>query len=384
MIVFQFVIFIFALLVFVFSAYLCVLSFGAWIFKKVASENTMPLSMAVIILAHNQESTIKKTLESIYMSEYQLSIVDVLVIADNCTDATVEIAKNCGAQVLERSNTEHGGKNKALEWFLREHKLSYENSEALVVIDAGTIIDRHFLSQISASLSKPEVDVVQGFYGLANPVENWRIGLCTAALNVFNHVRPAGRNAFGGSAGLRGNGVAFKPNVFKSYHWPPNFVLEDLEFSTELILKDMIVHYNPDAIALGWMFEDEEKARLQRVGHKDGRFRTISKYGPELLKRFYKERKFLYFDGFMELFMPSLTMLFAAQVLLLFLACLFFQGIVFDSILCLFFTAIYVLSGMILCKAPLSVWLAFLGTPLYILKRLIFYVKKRHVQGQRG
>ena len=375
MIVLQFFIFILALFVFVFSAYLCFLTFGAWIFKKITSQSTMPLSMAIVIPVHNEESMIKATLDSISLSEYQLSIVDTFVIADNCSDATVEVAKNNGAHVFERRDPENQGKGQALDWFFRKHETIYENFEAVVVLDAETVVDKHFLSQISSSLSNLEVEVVQGFYGVANPEASWRTRLSTAALNVSHYVRPAGRNAFGGSAGLKGNGMAFKPNILKRYNWPSSAVVEDHEFSTKLLLNDKIVHYNPEAIVLSEMSEKRGQAEEQGWGCEVARFQIIINYGLDLLKIFFRKKRFLYFDGFMELFIPSLTILFAAQITLLFLSCLFFHALIFDSILCLILTIFCVLSGMILCKASFSIWLALLGSPLYILWKLVCYTK---------
>ena len=55
-----------------------------------------------IIPAHNEESVIKNLVESLNKQNYPKELFDIYVIADNCTDATAQIAKTAGAIVYER------------------------------------------------------------------------------------------------------------------------------------------------------------------------------------------------------------------------------------------------------------------------------------------
>src|SRR5690606_36843322 len=69
-------------------------------------------SCAIIIPAHTEEVTLQATLASI---NEQVSENDrVIVVADNCTDTTAAIARQMGAEVLERFDTEKRGKGYAL------------------------------------------------------------------------------------------------------------------------------------------------------------------------------------------------------------------------------------------------------------------------------
>ena len=52
-----------------------------------------------IIPAHNEEMVIKNLIESLKAQNYPKELLDIYVIADNCTDKTAEIAKNAGAIV---------------------------------------------------------------------------------------------------------------------------------------------------------------------------------------------------------------------------------------------------------------------------------------------
>ena len=47
-----------------------------------------------IIPAHNEESVVANLIESLKNQNYPKELLDIYVIADNCTDRTAEVAKN--------------------------------------------------------------------------------------------------------------------------------------------------------------------------------------------------------------------------------------------------------------------------------------------------
>ena len=73
-----------------------------------------------VIPAHNEEAVIKNLVESLTAQNYPKELYDIYVIADNCTDATAEIAKEAGAIVYKRFDEEHKTKGHALNWFLKQ------------------------------------------------------------------------------------------------------------------------------------------------------------------------------------------------------------------------------------------------------------------------
>ena len=54
-----------------------------------------------IIPAHNEEAVVKNLVESLKKQDYPKDLLDIYVIADNCTDRTAEIAKSMGCKVIE-------------------------------------------------------------------------------------------------------------------------------------------------------------------------------------------------------------------------------------------------------------------------------------------
>lgn len=69
-------------------------------------------SLVVIVPAHNESTHLTPTLHSI---SSQLGPKDrLLVVADNCTDDTADVARAFGAETIERFNVAQRGKGFAL------------------------------------------------------------------------------------------------------------------------------------------------------------------------------------------------------------------------------------------------------------------------------
>ena len=71
----------------------------------------------ILIPAHNEAIVIGATLESL-LSQVS-NAKSIIVIADNCTDNTAEIARGYGVTVIERSNDRQRGKGYALDYGLQ-------------------------------------------------------------------------------------------------------------------------------------------------------------------------------------------------------------------------------------------------------------------------
>ena len=68
--------------------------------------------------AHDEQAMIHSTIERLKSAAG--GNARVLVVADNCTDDTAQIARRAGAEVIERSDAAHRGKGFALD-FGRSH-----------------------------------------------------------------------------------------------------------------------------------------------------------------------------------------------------------------------------------------------------------------------
>jgi len=105
----------------------------------------------VLIPAHNEEECIADALLSVGA---QTRLPDrVVVVADNCSDRTAEVARLWGAEVFETTGNRHkkaGALNQALEDVLPEML----EEDAVLVMDADSFLDEGFVEHALDRLSR--------------------------------------------------------------------------------------------------------------------------------------------------------------------------------------------------------------------------------------
>ncbi len=356
------------------AGYLLMTTVASYFFKKDEPINNRFLNIGVLIPAHNEEKGIKRTIEGILACDYPANRYEIFVIADNCTDSTASIAQEAGALVFERFDELKRGKGEALDWFLKNFKESYQNTNVITIMDADVSPDGNYLREISASLSRPDIKVVQAYNGVSNPHDGWRPALIDAAFNVFNHLRMAGSFRLSGSAILRGNGMGFSTELLQNYGWPSHSIVEDIEFTLLLLQDGINVHYNPDAVIRSEMVTSGKNASSQRNRWEGGRFMLVRKMTIPLLGKFKTTLDSRYLFALAELAVPPLSIL-VMLFSLVTLGSMMLEGGwlelagAFWGIL-----ALYLMSGQIQRKAPLSTWLYLTTAPLYVLWKIPIYI----------
>ena len=79
--------------------------------KNPGIQNVHNNKYAVIIAARNEELVIGQLIKSIKNQKYPDKLIDIFVVADNCTDNTARVAKQAGAIVRERFNKAQIGRD---------------------------------------------------------------------------------------------------------------------------------------------------------------------------------------------------------------------------------------------------------------------------------
>ena len=101
---------------------------------------------AVIVAARNENAVIGDLIHSIRVQNYPQELIDIFVVADNCTDNTAAVAQEAGAIVFPRFNKEHIGKGYALDYgfsCIRQH-YSENEYEAYFVFYADKVLDVNY------------------------------------------------------------------------------------------------------------------------------------------------------------------------------------------------------------------------------------------------
>jgi cellulose synthase/poly-beta-1,6-N-acetylglucosamine synthase-like glycosyltransferase len=259
----------------------------------------------IIVPAHNEAAGIGETVKSLQALDYPTERFDVLVIADNCSDDTAARAKAAGAKVLVRNDDTLRGKGYALDYAFGQLT---EDIDAVIVIDADTVVSKNLLSAFSSRLATG-AEAVQADYRVRNPMASWRTRLMAIAFGSFHVVRSRARERLGLSAGLRGNGMCFSQKVLKQVPHEAFSIVEDVEYGIRLAQAGHRVHYVDEAHVYGEMTSTGSAARSQRKRWEGGRAGLLRAYGPALLKRAIAERSLVLADLAIDLFVPPLSTL---------------------------------------------------------------------------
>ncbi len=124
--------------------------------------STARVRITVLIPAHNEQDRLPDALASLAAQHRPADAV--WVIADNCTDDTVSVAQEGGAQVyatVENVDRKAGGLNQLLTRLLPEAGAD----DAFLVMDADTSLAPQFLLVAAQALeARPELDAVGGVF----------------------------------------------------------------------------------------------------------------------------------------------------------------------------------------------------------------------------
>lgn len=123
-----------------------------------------PVTITVLVPAHNEEALIQATLDSLVAQSHRPE--RIIVVADNCTDSTIEIARAAGVEVVESvGNTDKkaGALNQVLATLLPEQG----DNDAVMIMDADTTLDDGFLEAVVSRMSADRGLMAVGglFYG---------------------------------------------------------------------------------------------------------------------------------------------------------------------------------------------------------------------------
>jgi cellulose synthase/poly-beta-1,6-N-acetylglucosamine synthase-like glycosyltransferase len=263
------------------------------------------LRFDVVVPAHDEEKGIAATVRSILATDYPPELRRVIVVADNCRDATAERARRAGAVVFVRDDPERRGKGRALS-FAFERILAEGRADAVVVVDADASVSRNLLRAFSARLAAG-ARAVQSENLVGNPHASWRTGIIAVAFALIHTVRSLARERLGLSCGLSGTGMCFATALLREVPHRASSIVEDLEYGIQLGLAGHRVAYAGEAWVRSDMSTSGEGGRAQRARWEDGRRQMARRHALPLLRRGLASRDPLLVDLGVDLLVPPLS-----------------------------------------------------------------------------
>jgi cellulose synthase/poly-beta-1,6-N-acetylglucosamine synthase-like glycosyltransferase len=235
--------------------------------------------VAVLVPAHNESVGLLPTIADI---KAQLRASDrLLVVADNCTDDTSEVAMGAGAEVIVRDDPGRKGKGYALAFGLGH--LVTDPPDIVIMIDsdcrlANAAIDR--LAAACVTQHRP----IQALYLMTAPNEspiNYRVA--EFAWRVKNWVRPLGLRALGLPCQLMGTGMAFQWDVIRSVDLASQSIVEDMKLGLDLSLSGHPPAFCPSLAVTSTFPASVEGVRSQRLRWELGHIGMIVTAAPRLI-----------------------------------------------------------------------------------------------------
>ena len=263
------------------------------------------LRFDVIVPAHNEESVIAAAVASLKSIEWPQDQFRVVVVADNCTDATVEIAAAAGAHVMQRRDLENRGKGYALDFAFKASR-AREWADAVVVVDADAQVSSNILEAFARRIERGD-HAVQAHYGVSNTDASWRTRLLSIAKAAFHIVRSRGRERLRLSCGIRGNGWCVTHALLEQVPYMAFSLTEDLEYGIALGMAGFRVAYADEAHSDAEMVSGEKDSRKQRQRWEHGRFQLMRSKTLPLLQQVLATRSRVSLDLALDLLVLPLS-----------------------------------------------------------------------------
>jgi len=261
-------------------------------------------SAVIVVPAHNEALVISETLAALNHS--LPPNCRLLVIADNCGDGTADLAKEGGAEVIERSSASQRGKGYALA-FARD-ALKSAPPEAVLVMDADCRIDRESIRALVSATCESGLPAQAANLLFPNLRSPPLVQLSSFAFFLKNVVRQRGLQRLTGRAHLTGTGMAFTWGIFETAPLASSDIVEDLLLGISLSLRGLPPIFVPDASV--WSPAAKTKVALvQRERWEGGHLQLLRRSVPRLMRVSMREKSLLSLLVAIDLSIPPLALL---------------------------------------------------------------------------
>lgn len=287
--------------------------------KPLELDNGVLHRYAVLISGRNEHLVIGELVKSLKNQNYPEELIDIYVIADNCTDNTAEIAEDAGAHVFVRNNKTLVGKSYALDFAIKKifAEKADENGhvpyKGFFVFDADNVVDKDFVLAMNRGINRG-FKVLTSYRNSKNYDSNW-----VSAASALWFLREAkflsnARYLMGSSCAISGTGFLIDSEIIeRNKGWIHHLLTEDIEFSTDCISSGIRIGYCHDAVLYDEQPTTMRDSWRQRLRWAKGFYQVLLRYGAKLSKGIMKvpEGRWACFDMTMTI-APAMLLVLAS------------------------------------------------------------------------
>ena len=245
---------------------------------------------AILIAARNEETVIGNLIDSIRKQDYPAELLDVFVVADNCTDSTAHAARELGAVCYERYDMEHRTKGFALQYLVECIRRDYgiDSYEGYMIFDADNLLKSDFVSQMNDAFDAGE-KIITSYRNTKNFDDNWISA--SYGLHWLRTVRQEhrARSFYHLATRIQGTGFLFANELIEN-GWNYTSLTEDRAFCADAVANGYKISYQNDAIFYDEQPVDMHIAMRQRIRWAKGHLQAFVETGPQLLKHVFVTR----------------------------------------------------------------------------------------------
>lgn len=285
--------------------------------KKNLAKQLRP-SIAVLIPAHNESDSMIPTLQSVWA---QLTDQDrMIVIADNCSDNTADIAADNRAEVIKRFDDNYRGKGYALDFGMRHLERQSSQPDVVIIIDADCLLQANALETLALAAMQRQRPV-QSLYLMASPPgAGLKTKIAEFAWVVKNWLRALGYMRLGLPCQLMGTGMAFVWEQIRSADLASGHIVEDLKLGLDFAEQRLAPSFCPEAEVSSVFPLNKEGMNSQRTRWEHGHLGVIVKEGPELILHSARSHNMGMLALALDMCVPPLALLMLSVVFLVVVA----------------------------------------------------------------
>jgi len=318
------------------------------------------IRLAVVVPAHNEETMIARTVQSLKAADADTPI---FVVAHNCTDGTAKAATQAGAQVVELNNSKLRGKGAALR-----HGFAAafsDGANAVLVVDADSLVSTNLI-HATDDLLQQGADATQCRYELeltevraTHPMARLR----ALAFRGMNVLRARGRAGFGFSTGLFGNGFALTASLLDRVPLNVNSIAEDVEYHTRLVEQGIPVYWLGSAYVHAHSPASSKAQATQEARWEGGRLRVARRASSKLFAALLHGH-WRAIETLADVWSLPLSRGILALLLTIFLA---IHWLHVYALACAAVTLLYVIQAALLGNQPFKDLIALAAAPIYVI-----------------
>jgi hypothetical protein len=262
----------------------------------------------ILVPAHDEAQIIGPTLS--LLRKLTDKAISVLVVADNCSDATAECARNAGVEVIERHEPKLKGKGHALAFAARHLAARAPDvaPDVVIVLDADCTTDSASLKLLIGAVAASGRPCQAVNLLRPDRTRSAMVQLSTFGFMLRNAVRQRGLQRLAGRVHLTGTGMAIPFPLFQPARLACATVVEDLELGLQLADDG-----HPARLVSGatvWSSGSTEEGTLvQRRRWEGGFLATSLRRAPRTVLRGLRRGDLRAVLGGLDLMVPPLALL---------------------------------------------------------------------------